>query len=147
MKRSILIQLAIATLATNLGVAEHNLREIPLVTTSGNPAQVRREQITGKQAWIALHEDTLVGEKALKPGAYQIGLELQAGTPVFTFRMIGDTDLGTFVGQPVRVPCRWETLSTRVKHTRLTRVPEGTRRRLIKIEIRGENVAYTFGPE
>jgi hypothetical protein len=146
MKRSILIELAIAILTTNLALAQQNLSDIPLVRASGTPAPVHRGQITGKQAWIALQEDTLVGDIVLKSGAYQIGHELRGGTHVFTFRMIGDTDLGTFVGQPVSVPCRLETLSAHVKHTRLTRIPDGTRRRLVRIEIRGENVAHSFQP-
>lgn len=144
MKHAVLVELAIAVLTTNLALAQKNLLDIPLV--SGTRASAQRGQITGKQAWVALQEETLVGDVVLKSGAYQIGYELQGGTHGFTFRMIGDTDLGTFVGQPVTVPCRLEALPARVKHTRLTRIPDGARRRLVRIEIKGENVAHTFQP-
>ncbi|HZC22879.1 MAG TPA: hypothetical protein VE866_06035 [Candidatus Binatia bacterium] len=91
-----------------------------------------------------------MANSVLKPGTYYIEHEMNGGTHVFTFQQVGDPDLAlqysdeSLVGQPVSVPCNLETLSARVKHTKLTTVPDGTLSRVVKIEIKGENVTHTF---
>lgn len=107
-------------------------------------------QIVGKQGWITLKSETKVGDHALPAGIYYFSHEVRDGSHFMAFQQVGDPDIalqysdeGT-VGPVIRVECRMETLPARVKKTDATSVPDGTERRITRIEIKGENVAHEF---
>lgn len=107
--------------------------------------------ITGKQGYVTLKADTKFGDTVLKAGTYIVQHEMQGKTHVLTFLQLGDPNLAlqysdlAFVGEPVSMPCNLEPLSARVKHTQVTTVADGKISRIEKVEIKGENVAHTFG--
>ncbi len=113
-------------------------------------AQPNPMELTGKQGFVTLKADTRFGNMVLKPGIYLIQHEMTRGTHVVTFWEMGDPNLAlqysdeAFVGDPVSVPCKLETLPARVKHTEVTTTHDGTLARVVKVEIKGENVAHEF---
>lgn len=152
MNRPILFALALFSILTvGNALAQQNPSDNPLlpdaaVTAPPAPAA----EITGKQGWITLKSDTRFGNTVLKPGTYYVQHQMIAGSHELSFQQMGDPDLalqysdeGT-VGEPVSARCQIENLSARVKRTTIATVPDGTGRRTIKIEIKGENVAHTL---
>ena len=152
MKRSILIHLALlGALSAAPAFAQQNPSDNPLLPAVTAPvSSAPSAQITGKQGWITLKSPTEFGDTVLKPGTYYVEHEIQGSGHVLTFQQVGDPDLAlqnsdqSLVGQPVSAPCHLETLSARVKHTKLTTVPDGALSRVLSIQIKGENVAHTF---
>jgi hypothetical protein len=49
-----------------------------------------------------------------------------------------------FVGEPVSVPCRLESLPARVKHTGISTSDDDKLVRVVKVEIKGENILHEF---
>lgn len=105
----------------------------------------------GKQGDIYMSRVTKIGDLTLKPGHYEIQHETANGTQhAFSFQQLGDPDLAlqysdeATIGEPAMVSCTLETLTARVKHTRVTTVPDGNERRITRVEIKGENVAHVF---
>jgi hypothetical protein len=107
-------------------------------------------QIVGKQGWITIKSDTTVGDQVLTPGVYYFSHEALGNDHYVSFQKVGDpglalqySDEGT-IGPPVRVECRMEPLSSRVKETVATTVRNGAEQRITGVEIKGENVAHEF---
>jgi len=104
--------------------------------------------ITGKQGYVTLKTNTNFGDTVLKPGIYLVQHEMSGGRHVLTFWQMGDPSLAlqysdlAFVGEPVSVPCRLESLPARVKHTDVTTSHDDKLVRVVKVEIKGENVVH-----
>lgn len=149
MKPSILFALILATaLAAITAFAQQNPSDNPLPSTAAAVPTAPDVQVVGKQGWITLKADTKFGDKLLKAGVYYLQHEVRAGSHGVTFQKVGDPDLalqysdkGTD-GPPVTAQCHLENLPTKAKRTTIGTVPEGTMRRIAKIEIKGENVAH-----
>ena len=103
---------------------------------------------TGKQDYLTLKTGTKFGDTVLKPGIYLVQHEMSGGRHVLTFWQMGDPSLAlqysdrAFVGEPVSVPCQLETLPARVKHTGVTTSDDNKLARVVKVEIKGENVVH-----
>jgi hypothetical protein len=73
---------------------------------------------------------------------------MSGGRHVLTFWQMGDPNLAqeysdlAFVSEPVSVPCRLESLPARVKHTDVTTSHGDKIARVVKVEIKGENVVH-----
>ena len=153
MKRAILIALALFAVQAAVPVlAQQNPSDNPLLAASGTATAPSASslRIVGKQGWVTLKADTKFGDTVLNPGTYYVEHEIKSGTHVLTFQQVGDPDLAlqysdeSLIGQPVSVPCNLETLPARVTHTKLITVPDGALSRVVKIEIKGENVDHSF---
>jgi hypothetical protein len=156
MKRSILVQMALlGALAAvpafaQAGTSSAALTDFQYPSGDTATAPMPSAPITGKQASVTLKSTTEFGKTVLKPGTYYVEHEIRGSGHVFTFWQAGDPNLAlqysdeSLIGQPVSVPCQLEALSGRVKHTKLTMVPDGALSRVVKIEIKGEDVAHTF---
>jgi len=103
---------------------------------------------TGKQDYLTLKTGTKFGDTVLKPGIYLVQHEMSGGRHVLTFWQMGDPSLAfqysdrAFVGEPVSVACQLETLPARVKHTGVTTSDDNKLARVVKVEIKGENVVH-----
>jgi hypothetical protein len=124
---------------------------LPLFTalTAGTVfAQQDPMQVTGKQGFVTLKADTKVGDAVLKPGTYIVEHEMTGKTHVLTFWKMGDPSLAqeysdeALVGEPVSVACKLESLPSRVKHTEVATAQDDKLARVVKVEIKGENVAH-----
>jgi hypothetical protein len=104
--------------------------------------------ITGKTGLRDLTGRHQVRRDRAEAGIYLVQHEMSGGRHVLTFWQMGDPNLAhgysdlAFVGEPVSVPCRLETLPARVKHTDVTTSDDNKLARVVKVEIKGENVVH-----
>lgn len=81
-----------------------------------------------------------IGDQTLSPGDYRFQHRVDGHDHhvQFTSRTRGQTE------NAHEVMCRVEPLGHKAKYTAITSRPEGDARRIIRIEVGGENVAHVF---
>jgi hypothetical protein len=104
----------------------------------------------GKKGEIMFSAETQVGDLTLKPGRYQMQHRVEGSDHMIHFTELtgGDNPYNpggpTGAAHPGEMKCRLEPMSVKAKRTAVFVDTEGGVRRIIRIEIGGENVAHLF---
>lgn len=102
----------------------------------------------GKKGEIMLDQVTKIGDITLKPGEYQVQHRVDGQSHFIQFVAFKSSHhpLTAWSGTPGvgGVKCSLETLPTKSSVTQVTIDTSGGERRVIRIEIAGENVAHVF---
>ncbi len=112
-----------------------------------------QELRVGKSADVAFARDVRVGDVTLKPGRYRLQHRVEGDEHFVRFEALATaapsaqkTADGVAVpaGRAGEVKCQLEPLPDKVEETKLHLLNEEGGQRLLKVLIRGENVAHVF---
>lgn len=129
--------LALAIVVSGLllvGVAYATAQE-----NSHQDMQMGQQLKVGKKGEVSISQPTKVGELLLPPGSYRF-VHRTAGEDHFV-RFTQTTSTKRDFGE---VKCQLKPLAKKASRTAITTTDEGGVRRLIRIEVDGENVAHVF---
>lgn len=126
-----------------------------LILTSGFVAAQEKEQVfkVGKKGDTHFSEPTAVGDVVLKPGHYQFQHRVANGEHYIDFtelKHVGQRQehyagMGVIGAvHPGGAKCKLEPLSEKSNETKVYVDTSSGQRRIVRIEIRGENVAHVF---
>ena len=161
MQRNVFVGLsagAVALLFFSLGAAvngaqhEHPAPAAPKPAGSATGAVVQELKI-GKEDDVTFTKEVRVGEVTLMPGDYRLQHRVEGADHFLHFEALvttvpsaqkTGTGLSIPAGQAGEIKCRLEPLPAKVKETKLHLRKEEGGQRLLKVMIRGENVAHVF---
>ncbi len=121
--------------------------------TSPKAAQGEQELKVGKKDDVTFTREVRLGEITLQPGKYRIQHRVEGADHFVHFTSLLTTTpsahktasgVGIPAGEAGEVKCRLEPLEKKARETTLQLQNEGDSQRVIKILIRGENVAHAF---
>lgn len=141
-------------LLSPVGVARANQHGHPEHGTPQHehPARILELKV-GKSADVAFARDVRVGDVTLKPGKYRLQHRVEGDEHFVRFEALATatpsaqkTAAGVAVpaGRAGEVKCRLEPLPDEAEETKLHLLNEEGSQRLLKVLIRGENVAHVF---
>lgn len=121
-----------------------------LAITSAVALARQNNPVTGKEGWVTLTKDTVIGDVVLKPGFYLVADETSGADHRVSFSKAGDPNLAlqysdkAFEGDPVVKSCSIRPQTDIIKKTKIVTVPDGAIQRITQVEIKGENVIHVF---
>jgi hypothetical protein len=106
----------------------------------------------GKTGEVTFNKETKVGDLALKPGRYLFQHRVEGTDHFVHFTEVTKPNpayptqptAGQPKAHPGEVKCKLEPLGKKVSDTTLYLNEEGSGQRVVKAEVRGENVAHLF---
>lgn len=114
------------------------------------PGKAEQALKVGKKQGVEFTVETLVGEMRLKPGRYVLQHRVDGSDHFVHFTEVtkgygssGD-GAGAPKAHPGEVKCALEALDEKAKQSTIYTAQEGDARRVMKVVIRGENVAHIF---
>ena len=138
--------------AVNGAQHEHAAPAAPKVTGSATGAVVQELRV-GREDDVTFTKEVRVGEVTLIPGEYRLQHRVEGADHFVHFEALVRTvpsaqktaaGLSIPAGQAGEIKCRLEPLPDKVKDTKLHLRKEEGGQRLLKVLIRGENVAHVF---
>ena len=123
-------------------------------TPEASATTLREQELkVGKSDDLEFAKEVRVGEVTLKPGQYRIRHRVEGADHFVRFEHLVITTpsaqkLGTGLAVPAgkagEIKCRLEPLDAKAQMTTLYLLNEAGGQRLLKVRIRGENVAHAF---
>ena len=105
----------------------------------------------GKKGETTFSQETIVGNITLKPGNYIFQHKVVGTNHFMSFQRVSEGDPfdgfggGVREGHPIMIKCRIEPLNKKVSETSVDLTDtSGGIRRIISVEVAGENVAHLF---
>lgn len=117
-----------------------------------HPAAIQEVRV-GKSADVAFAREVRVGDVTLKPGKYRLQHRVDGEEHFVRFEALATTapssqktaeGLAVPAGRVGEVKCQLEPLPDKIDATKLYLLNEESGQRLMKVVIRGENVAHVF---